>query len=140
MKAGSTYSCVLLCFVENKSPCAYFFGLRLASRSFISRSTKIVIFAFILLVAGRAHAATECICRSSGYVYQTRDGNDMGYPSYAYTPRVLSSTVYYVSISTSLCRIDDVVWGYVVAYSTLNNCPADEGLMLALDVGLGAVF
>ncbi|WP_199138420.1 hypothetical protein [Pedobacter sp. ASV12] len=57
-------------------------------------------------------------------------------------PRVLSSSVYCVNVSTSLCRIDDAVWGYVVTYSTVNNCPIDDyvGLMLVAAGGAGVFF
>ncbi len=105
-------------------------------------SLKIVVFALLLLMAGKAYSATGCIYQSSGYIYQTRDGNDMGYPNYAYMPRVLSSAVYCVSVSSSLCRIDDAVWGYVVTYSTVNNCPIDDytGLMLVVAGGVGVFF
>ncbi|MEE1945119.1 hypothetical protein VRU48_08370 [Pedobacter sp. KR3-3] len=103
---------------------------------------KFMAVAFVLLAGNQAYAATGCIYQSSGYIYQTRDGNDMGYPNYAYMPRVLSSAVYCVDVSTSLCRIDDAVWGYVVTYSTVNNCPIDDyvGLMLVVAGGVGVFF
>lgn len=102
-------------------------------------SLKIIVVTAILMLGGKAYSATGCIY-SSGYIYYSRDGNDSGYPNYAYMPRTLSSSVYCVVTSSSWCRIDNAVWGNIVTFSTVDNCPVDDEVWVLLVVAGGASF
>lgn len=100
------------------------------------------VFVFAMLLANAVNATTGCIY-SSGYIYYSQHGNYGGYPNYDYSPRIMDSSVYCVVESSSYCRIDgsDGVWGNIVTFSMVDNCPIDDYIcwLLLPIAGLGFI-